>query len=536
MIRIALVVVLAQAPAFSEAPAPANALAKAPAEATGAAPQDPTAVNSASQRVLDEVELVGGERLEGAITVETDDYVEIRLDGGTVVGFGRDRVARLRRGVGAAEAKAVVAGAERTLQDQWFAVHDGAGQAVGWLHANARRQPDQVIRLEEEWEFTQDGHRTAVTLQEVVSAAGQALSCYYRERTFVAGEDRVRTERIVEARCDGDTLEVTRISGQRRLARSYRMPSGGSFPLTARWQMRHGILDAGATQDRIAVVLYDPCVEQFVVTSFRPARRRLVSAEGSSQEVTELLSETGPVQNAEWLDGTLAVVRREICGPSLVAVPADVDVAQSAGDRAASVHPASFALEPGARFGLWRPNPAWTFDDSVSDGRLALRCETHDAQITAVWLPDIEADPTMESAADTVSRWYSLVRPGFAVESRRGGQLRGRTCVVLVGSSREGASVRRSVVHVVGLRQGVLAITWSCPADRERLLRDDVTRVLETIDLDPQRPATGANATAVDAGVGGGAAAAGTPDRASVPGRSGTVLVPVGRDPGPGGR
>src|SRR5262245_11041927 len=116
-----------------------------------ATPADQTAADAAAATAhLDQVELVGGEVLEGRIVLQRSNYLEIELGPGAVVGFRTTNVVAIRPGAGAAVAAVA---APLPQRDEWFALHDGSGKAVGWLHSTATPATDGSIALQEEWEF-----------------------------------------------------------------------------------------------------------------------------------------------------------------------------------------------------------------------------------------------------------------------------------------------------------------------------------------------------------------------------------------------
>ena len=65
------------------------------------------------------------------------------------------------------------------------------------------------------------------------------------------------------------------------------------------------------------------------------------------------------VENTEWLDASARTVRREINGPSLVAVPADAKMLEHYLMARDPLFETAIATELDGRFGLWAPDPTW---------------------------------------------------------------------------------------------------------------------------------------------------------------------------------
>src|SRR5262249_16936962 len=141
---------------------------------------DTTAAEAAAGTArLDQVELVGGEVLEGRIVLQRSNYLEIELGPGAVVGFRTTNVAAIRPGAGAAIAAVA---APLPPRAPWSALHDGGGKPVGWLHSTATPATDGSVGLQEEWEFASEHRQFQVTCLETVGADLQPRSCYFRER------------------------------------------------------------------------------------------------------------------------------------------------------------------------------------------------------------------------------------------------------------------------------------------------------------------------------------------------------------------
>ena len=93
-------------------------------------PQGEVPETSASQ--VDVIVLENGGRIEGRIARETGNYIEIRIDEETVVGFEKSRIESVLRSAKIKEAKIPPPLPRR---DQWYVLHDGEGRPVGHMHA-----------------------------------------------------------------------------------------------------------------------------------------------------------------------------------------------------------------------------------------------------------------------------------------------------------------------------------------------------------------------------------------------------------------
>lgn len=446
-------------------------------------PQDPTP--SAPQR-LDVVELSNGERIEGRIVTSIDGYVELALPGGGTVGFGGSQVRQVLRGAGE------LPGAPRPtpqVTDQWFVLHDAQGRAVGWLHSTVQVDSDGLLRLGEEWEFVSGRRRTAVSLVERASLDLQPVSAYYRERVADDGERHLREERIVEATLQGDTLRVQRLALGGRAERQLPAPPGTTFPLLAMHPLRAGRGPAGPT----AVTVFDPGTEELGVRTLEPPRTRTVPVDGSQREVMEVASSWATGRNAEWLDASHRALRREIAGPSLVALPSTAEAARRAAESALGGAPAPATLPPALvveqerRFGLWLPNPAWTAaDDKPQPGQAGLRSVVHDARVTLALLDHLDAGTTLPAAADAVARWLVLLHPDLEITARTQVRVRGRDAIRLDARQRTAPSRRTASVHVLPHRAAFVTLTCVWPSERTAELAADLDYVLRTVELDPE--------------------------------------------------
>src|SRR5262245_50214837 len=152
------------------------------------------------------IELKTGGRIEGEVTFETADYLELRTGPGTTIGFERSKIAAIERGETAPARSSEPA--PLRPRDEWFVLHDAAGRMVGRLHSTLTFDADDRLRIGEEWEFRGDKSTTEVTLLEVVRPDLTPVSCFYHERVRRPGDGRVEKERLVRGAIDGDQLVV----------------------------------------------------------------------------------------------------------------------------------------------------------------------------------------------------------------------------------------------------------------------------------------------------------------------------------------
>lgn len=429
---------------------------------------------------LDVVELRNGERLVGRIRTELDGYLEIELEAGATVGISSARVQAVRRGAGPAPAAPAV-----LPRDAWFLLHDGEGQAVGWLHASCTVDADRRVRVHEEYEFAIGARQYAVTSFAVGSADLTPHSCYFRERIRepvqlqvpnapAAQRDRIVAERIVEATSEGDTLRVHRRTDDGASERTLSWSGGGTFPLLAREQVRRGG-GAGSRQ------LFDPATEELVTWTFEAGRPRQVVLDGKPLAITELAEQGAAGRSAEWVDASSRTLRRELAGPSLVAVPSDADSALRLARAGHRIEPARVA-EPAGAFALWVPNPNWQVQPPMT-GQIALRSALHDGLISVTALDHLDAGASLDTAANAVARWLPLVHVGMAPPTRSRGTVRDKTTehlVTLVGS---GSGQLRVEIDVVPAGERFLVLTCQCRQSASTELGADFAFVRRSLEL-----------------------------------------------------
>ena len=414
--------------------------------------------------LLDVVELKNGDVLHGRVLVAIDGFVEIELEAGASVGFPSAQVAAIRRGV-------VVAPAAQTLvpaRREWFVLHDATGAAVGWLASAVAHRPDGGFAVTEEYEFQDGLRRYQVTSLAVADAGGAPTSAFFRERISepaagglslpgidVAGQqDHVVDERIVEAACRGDRLQVTRIDRHGRRERELAWTPRNGFPLLARTLARSRRSVVADAQ------LFDPAGEEMVVRSYDGRRLRSVAVDGKLAKVTEV-AESGPMlRNHEWVDANARTLRRELAGPALVAVATD---AASVRQPLAGGQPPAVVAEPGNTFGVWIPNPAWSPTPDLPAGNLVLACSAHGAVLQLVRLDHLPTGATADVAIAAVANAFRLLHPGMRIVEQRSGRLRDRATLQMVAVGRSGASELRAEIDVVAHDGRFLACTCLAP-------------------------------------------------------------------------
>lgn len=453
--------------------------------------QDPAATpgGQAPGAPTDLVELKNGDVLQGRITAQLDGYVEVQIQAGAVVGVSMAQVAAVRRGAGAATPAAAASAFQPG--GEWFLLYDGRGSSVGWLHTATSLRTDGHVALSEEYEFVEGSRRYQITSLCEADADGTPRSCYFRERVSdPAGlvgalpgvdaaslPDRIVEERIVEATCAGDRLLCSRLDRGGR--REWQLPwaAANGFPLLARALLRLGRAPVGAVR------VFDPATEELVERSFTAARPRHVVVEGSSLDVLEVGETSAAGHNSVWYDASLRTVRRELAGPTLVAVPSSADAPRSVGGVAIR---GALAKEAEGRFGLWLPNPAWRAVDDAPAGQVTLLCDAHDATVALTLLDHLEPGISLDSAVDAVANWFKLLHPELAIATRSPVQLRERRGLRLAASGRKGSTALQATVDVVPHDGHFLVLVCFAPAKAWDELEPDFGFFGRTVELDPR--------------------------------------------------
>ena len=445
--------------------------------------QDPSPAAAAPGDKLDVVVLRNGDELVGRVVTELDGYVSIELEHGAQVGVSRAMVKEIRHDAVAAPARAESV----RPADAWFVLHDADGQSVGWLHSSITVAADGRFTVNEEYEFVNGRRRYQVTDQCVATSDGRALRCYFRERVseptlrgqMVGGDraaaaERIRDERIVEAVVDGTTLKVSHLDGRGRKDRELPWTQTATFPLLARTIARQARTVVGP------VTMFDPAGEQLVVHCVDGTGARQIMIDGERRRVGEVAETTGGRQNREWVDADLNVLRRELAGPSLVAVASSAESARSA--VGVTSIPSAVLAERAGRFGLWVPSPSWTAVADLPAGHIVLDNPAHGARIRLSLLDHLESEIAVETAADAVANWLALLDPELAIDSRFATRVRGRPAVRLLASDRHGRE--RAAIDVLPSEHGFLVIVCRAPVAAWDELAGDFAFVRRTLELD----------------------------------------------------
>lgn len=446
-----------------------------------------TAQQPASNAVqLDVLALKNGDELVGKITSELDAYVEIQIEDGATIGVSRAMVKEVRRAARSAAARAAIVRPD----DAWFALHDADGASVGWLHASVTTRGDGSFAVNEEYEFVNGSRRYQVTNRCVANAAGRGLRCYYRERVStpqlrrqlpvddpMASADRVEDERIVEAVVVGSELKVSRLDGRGRHERALPWAEDSTFPLLARTIARQGGQRLGPA------AMFDPRHEELQTRVVDGSGARQLMIDGVRQRVVELSESTGAgvdLGSREWVDASCRVVRRELAGPALVAVPSsDASARASVGARTIQ---SAVVAEADGRFGLWVPSPAWRTADALPPGHLSLDCEVHGAQVRLSLLEHLDRATGLETAADAVGNWFGLLYPELEISSRFSANVRGRQVVRMTAA--DARNVQRATVDVIPHDGSFLVLLCRAPSAAWDELEKDFAFVRRTLELD----------------------------------------------------
>jgi len=370
--------------------------------------QDPSPAGT-----VDVIHLATGAELRGRIVSEEAGFVTIEIAPGTQIGLGESLMHGIERGVPVeAPLTSAVEGEPRTT---WSVLHDAEGHAIGWLQESVTREADGARRYAEEWRFVTGAVRTELTLLEVVGDDGPR-SCFLHERLRDAASDAVHSETIVRATViEGPRLRVVLRGGAGRDVQEYDLPRGVRFPLELRAELRERPPGHHA---RTTHVVFDPRHQQFLEETFDIGRRREVEFRGERRSIRILTSESVHATNHEWLDGASRTIRREINGPTLVAVPTTEAEARRLSLNHAAGFPPAFAAEPGGEFGLWLPGPAWRFLDEQVPGQISAAAELDRARVALMRLAHVDPDLDGRSVGDAVIRWLRLLHPTLEVVAR----------------------------------------------------------------------------------------------------------------------
>lgn len=443
--------------------------------------QDPQGVTEPRTEVV--VEMKTGGTLVGTVVEETADYVQLRTGPRTIVGFEKARIASIVPT--RVQVRGPLEEAALSPSDEWFVLHDAEGKVVGRMHATVLEDEDGRLRVGEEWEFRGPRQTTSVTLLEVVNRDLTPVSSFFHERMSRNVDGLVVVERLVRGTVDGDRFTVER-KGLESQRSTYELDEKLRFPLSLVQSLRQrakGALDE-------SYVVFDARNQAFSRRTFASSRRT-VQWQSEIVHVSEVQHGEGRRQNTEWLDASCRTLRREINGPSLVAVPVAAEMTERYLMSTEAVFPSAVAVELDSRFALWLPSPAWQMDPAERPGRITVRDPLHDASASLVAFDQLESDVLIDTAADTVSRWLRQAS-GLELRSREKVMVRDREAIRLSGHHVEGrpgaARELRSEVYVLAAGGGYVALCFTSPKVEFEMLRGDFKRILASVDLYPAEP------------------------------------------------
>lgn len=433
----------------------------------------------------DVIHLVGGEVITGTILKQRGNYIEVRLDEGTVVGFERSRVTSIGKANAGAETEQqpMLAG-----RDQWFLLHDAAGRSAGFMHGLVQNLEGGGVRVTEEWFFTTGGQgRTQVTILEEADAELRPTKSFYHERVLSAA-DRLVAERLLDAKVAGPKLVVQRRSLKGRSRQEYPFAVTTRFPLLYREQLRQeGERELIATRQQI----FDARDGAFRNWKVAGVPRRKVEWEGRKMTVRELKFERGGAPNTEWIDGEGRTLRREVNGAALVAVATTEQRARRAVVRPGpSGQPGAVAATASGRRAVWLPNPLWRVHRRGADS-VVVRAPLYQAEATLIELDAVPRDVQLESAADTLVRWLRLtLGQDLVVRSRTRTQVQ-RAPAMRISCNwsidRQGESRPwKGVCHLFRVDGRYVALLCTAPRVGFPGLEGDFRRILDSVQNDPQ--------------------------------------------------
>ena len=204
-------------------------------------------------------------------------------------------------------------------------------------------------------------------------------------------------------------------------------------------------------------------------------RQRRVTVDDTNRLIDEVVEYAGGRSNATWRDTSGTVVRREISGPALTALPTDAATAKHAVYRG-EAQPPLLVVEPGRRFGVWRPNSTWQAAETVA-GSVSLFCAAQDAVISMALLDHLDSGETLDAAGAAVERWFRLLQPDVEIEQRAHRTFRQRAALHI--SARSGVKARAIRDRFVVVRCQAPALVWD-------ELAADFQSVVERLELEPR--------------------------------------------------
>ncbi|MDA0375427.1 MAG: hypothetical protein O2865_16710, partial [Planctomycetota bacterium] len=354
------------------------------------------------------------------------------------------------------------------------------GRVVGRLHTTLSPTEEGGWRIGEEWSF-QDGERTLETTRlDTVDAAGRPASSFHHERVR-ASTGELSADRVVRAVVEGDTLRVHARSDEGMKTETYRVEPGLRFPLELREELRR--LEAGAGGEQTHPV-FDPMHGEFErVRCEYGGTRRVETSRDEALPVREIRTSTTRGQNAEWLGSGPVPVRREVAGPSLVAVR--VSGEKEAFAAASRVFPPSFRAERDGRFGLWLPNPGWRFVGESGKDEVVAELPHESASLALLRLPQLDAGLGLDSATDAVMRWLGLAYPELLEGDREVGVMRASTPVMAVRATGKTLAGQTTSlwVHVLQVEGEWFASCAAAPRHAFGRLEDELRWMVERFEL-----------------------------------------------------
>jgi len=447
--------------------------------------QDPEPQEAVKYAVI---ELVGGGQIEGELVVDTPLYVEVRVGGGSIVGFERSRVLRVREDVAppteAIETeKAKERAPELAPSAASFVLHDATGRVVGKVERSVATDDSGHVRISEEWEFRQDRQSTQLTKLEVVTRELSPISCFYHERLREDSGDRTVRDHLVNCEVRGDRLVVDSRDMTQREHNEYPVPDGMQFPMAATLAMRQRAM---TDHEPSATIVFDPARRELVNYSVSSGGLREVEWRDDVVMVRELRYDGGIGVNTEWLDAKRGVVRREINGPELVAVPVAASAVGRYLESNAPVFAPALVTEPDSRFGFWLPNPTWRVAQT-DPGWVTADNPMYGASACLATFEQIDRGVLLETAADTVFRWLRMARPGFEIAQRGPHMIRGRASVRAVATYQQvdasGPVAFECHVYVFAVRGRYMALCLSAPVAKFAELATDFERIRDSLEL-----------------------------------------------------
>lgn len=428
------------------------------------------------------IELVNGGWLEGTIVDETDGLVELRIGGQSVVGFERSMIANIIRRDGEEERAAGAGGLEP--RDEWFVLHDARGRVVGRMHSTVVEDGEGRSRVSEEWEFRDKDKTSGITLLEVVNADLTPVSSFFHERLTHNLDGRVLREELVRGVIEDDRFVVDKKGMKKPERRVYELDLGMRFPLS----VLHGVRQRAQLAIDECWMIFDARTSEFARWTFASSQRT-VQWRGEELRLTVVQHGSAHRQNIDWLNASGRTLRREINGPSLVAMPIAAEMTERYLMSAEPMFQSAVAVEPLSRFALWLPSPAWQADASAEQGCITVREPVHEASACLVVFEQIEAATTIDTVADVVTRWLHQ-SSDLVVADRERVELRGRDAVrlsgVYVDRVQGGPRRFRSEVFVFAAKGAYVALCFAAPVLQFEDVRCDFDRMLKSVDLFPE--------------------------------------------------